>query len=71
MEWKIGQHWFACFMFIVLFVIVGTFFLLLLDILEIKGMFGFLVFFFSMTIGFWPLAKYWRSKFLNKNKDSR
>ncbi len=71
MEWKIAEHWLACFMFLVLFVVVGAFFLLLLDILEIRGMLGFLVFFFSMAIIFAPIAKYWHGKFLNKGKDSK
>ena len=68
MEWKIGEHWFACFMFLVLFVMVGAFLLLLLDILEIRGMLGFLVLFYSMTIIFVPIAKYWHGKLLNKCK---
>jgi len=68
MEWKFGEHWFAYFMFLVLFIIVGAFFLLLLDILEIRGIPAFLLFFFSISIIFAPIAKYWHGKFLNKEK---
>jgi len=68
MEWKLGEHWFAYLMFLVLFIIVGVLFLLLLDILEIRGISGFLVFFFSMSIIFAPIAKYWHGKFWNKER---
>jgi len=68
MEWKLGELWFVYFMFLVLFIIVGAFFLFLLDILEIRGISGFLVFFFSMSIIFAPIAKYWHGKFLSKEK---
>ena len=57
MEWKLGEHWFAYFMFLVLFIIVGAFILVLLDILEIRGRLGFLMFFFSMFIIFASIAK--------------
>ena len=68
MEWKLGEHWFAYLTFVILFIIVGALFLVLLDILEIRGISGFLVFFFSMSIIFAPIAKYWRGKFLNKER---
>ena len=59
MEWKLAEHWFAYFSFLVLFVIAGAIFMLLLDILEIKGVLGFLVFFVSIFIIFVPTAKHW------------
>jgi uncharacterized membrane protein len=75
MEWKIGEqigkHCFSCFIFLVLFVVVGAFFLSLLEFLEISEMLRFGVFFFLMVIVFFPMAKYWRGKFLNKNKHTR
>ncbi|MHC4171701.1 MAG: hypothetical protein ACYTBX_05050 [Planctomycetota bacterium] len=71
MESKLGEHWFAYFMFLILFSIVGAVFLLLLNIFEIRGRLGFLLFFFSMFIIFAPIAKYWHGKFLNNDKDSR
>ena len=68
MEWKIGEHWFAYFMFLLLFSVVGAIILLLLDIFEVRGMIAYMVFFFSMTVIFAPIARYWSSKFLNKDK---
>ena len=68
MEWKLGEHWFSYFTFLLLFIVAGVIVLLLLDIFEVRGMIAYLIFFFSMTIMFAPIAKYWRSKFLNKSK---
>jgi hypothetical protein len=69
MEWKLSEHWFAYFLFLVLFIIAGALFRLSLDVLEIRGTPGFLVFFFLTPIIFAPIAKYWHGKFLNKDRD--
>ncbi len=63
MEWKVGEHWFAYFVLLLLFVVAGAFWLLLLDIFKIGKTATFLVFIFSMLIIFAPIAKYWHSKF--------
>ena len=68
MEWKLGEHWFAYFILILSFTAVGTVLLFLLDLLEIKGIPGFLVLLFSMSIIFAPITKYWHRKFINKDK---
>lgn len=71
MEWKIGEHFFAYFLFLVLFVAVGVLFLLLLKIFEINEILEFWLLFFVMSIIFFPIAKFWRAKFLNKGKDNK
>ena len=71
MEWKIAEHWFASFMFLVSFVVAGAFIMLLLDILEISPMSSFIILFFSMLIIFAPIAKYWKVKFFKKDNDKR
>ena len=68
MEWKLGEHGFAYFLFLLLFFAVGAIILFLLDIFEVRGINAYLMFFFLMTVMFAPIAKYWRSKFLNKRK---
>jgi len=69
MEWKFGEHWFAYFMFLLLFSVVGAFLLFLLDFLGLRGKTAYQVFFLLMFIIFLPIAKFWHSKFLSKRKN--
>lgn len=66
MEWKLGEHWFAYFMLILLFIVAGSAILFVLDFFQIKGIVAYLIFFFSITVIFVPIAKCWHNKFIQK-----
>ena len=68
MESKIAEHFFAYFILVALFDLMGVFILVLLDVLGIKN---FWLFFLIMAVLFVPIAKFWNRKFFKRSKNSK